>query len=164
MILCPCGSQLEYENCCKPYHQGLHVPTAEALLRARFSAFNLQKFHFIVQTTHPDYKKTMNLDNITFNMQNVIWHQLHIMELNQEKLKNTQDVFDTIIFSAVYELNDNLHTLIEKSYFQKKNNTVYYCEDISHHLESYSRTQSKLGRNEPCSCGSGKKYKKCCFK
>ena len=26
----------------------------------------------------------------------------------------------------------------------------------------YVRTQPKVGRNEPCSCGSGKKFKKCC--
>ena len=24
------------------------------------------------------------------------------------------------------------------------------------------RTERKIGRNEPCPCGSGKKYKKCC--
>lgn len=24
------------------------------------------------------------------------------------------------------------------------------------------RAEDKVGRNEPCSCGSGKKYKKCC--
>ena len=24
-------------------------------------------------------------------------------------------------------------------------------------------THQKIGRNEPCSCGSGKKYKKCCL-
>ena len=28
--------------------------------------------------------------------------------------------------------------------------------------ESYVRPQPKVGRNEPCPCGSGKKYKKCC--
>ena len=27
---------------------------------------------------------------------------------------------------------------------------------------SYKRTEQKVGRNEPCPCGSGKKYKKCC--
>ncbi|MGE5308725.1 MAG: SEC-C metal-binding domain-containing protein [Deltaproteobacteria bacterium] len=26
------------------------------------------------------------------------------------------------------------------------------------------RPQDKVGRNEPCPCGSGKKYKKCCGK
>ena len=24
------------------------------------------------------------------------------------------------------------------------------------------RTKSKIGRNDPCPCGSGKKYKRCC--
>lgn len=28
--------------------------------------------------------------------------------------------------------------------------------------ESYRRLQPKIGRNDPCPCGSGKKYKKCC--
>jgi preprotein translocase subunit SecA len=30
--------------------------------------------------------------------------------------------------------------------------------------EPYVREQPKIGRNEPCPCGSGKKYKKCCGK
>jgi Protein of unknown function (DUF1186)/SEC-C motif len=28
--------------------------------------------------------------------------------------------------------------------------------------EPFRRTQPKIGRNEPCPCGSGKKFKKCC--
>ena len=31
-------------------------------------------------------------------------------------------------------------------------------------LNSIQRTTSKIGRNDPCPCGSGKKYKKCCLK
>ncbi|MHA1952459.1 MAG: SEC-C metal-binding domain-containing protein [Candidatus Heimdallarchaeaceae archaeon] len=27
-----------------------------------------------------------------------------------------------------------------------------------------TRTPVKVGRNDPCSCGSGRKYKKCCEK
>ena len=26
------------------------------------------------------------------------------------------------------------------------------------------RDDSKVGRNDPCACGSGKKYKKCCLR
>jgi len=29
-------------------------------------------------------------------------------------------------------------------------------------VETFKREQPKIGRNEPCFCGSGKKYKKCC--
>ena len=28
--------------------------------------------------------------------------------------------------------------------------------------EPYVRPYNKVGRNDPCPCGSGKKYRKCC--
>mmetsp|Transcript_6347 Transcript_6347/g.8931 ORF Transcript_6347/g.8931 Transcript_6347/m.8931 type:complete len:177 (-) Transcript_6347:145-675(-) len=50
---CPCGSGFHYAGCCKPYHDGLQVvPTAEALLRARFSAFARKQVDFIIGTTY----------------------------------------------------------------------------------------------------------------
>jgi len=36
-------------------------------------------------------------------------------------------------------------------------------EDFFLEEEVLSLTSSKLGRNDPCPCGSGKKYKKCCW-
>ncbi len=35
-------------------------------------------------------------------------------------------------------------------------------DDLSDYPEPYIRPLPKIGRNEPCPCGSGKKYKKCC--
>ncbi|HUT86075.1 MAG TPA: SEC-C metal-binding domain-containing protein [Elusimicrobiales bacterium] len=35
---------------------------------------------------------------------------------------------------------------------------------IGQTIETYRRQEPKVGRNDPCSCGSGKKYKKCCGK
>jgi preprotein translocase subunit SecA len=32
-----------------------------------------------------------------------------------------------------------------------------------HAVETFRRASPKIGRNDPCSCGSGKKYKKCCL-
>src|SRR5215210_7573717 len=35
---------------------------------------------------------------------------------------------------------------------------------MGRHLEAYDRRRlMKVGRNDPCPCGSGKKYKKCCL-
>lgn len=31
-------------------------------------------------------------------------------------------------------------------------------------FHTLKRIKPKIGRNEPCPCGSGKKYKKCCLK
>ena len=33
-----------------------------------------------------------------------------------------------------------------------------------HKFLGYHEPKPKIGRNEPCPCGSGKKYKKCCGK
>jgi uncharacterized protein YecA (UPF0149 family) len=39
-------------------------------------------------------------------------------------------------------------------------NTPWYNEDT----KPFVRTEPKIGRNDHCPCGSGKKYKKCCMK
>ena len=31
-------------------------------------------------------------------------------------------------------------------------------------VETYRREEPKVGRNDPCPCGSGRKFKKCCGK
>lgn len=33
-----------------------------------------------------------------------------------------------------------------------------------HEIKPVVRTNPKIGRNDPCSCGSKKKFKKCCGK
>lgn len=45
--------------------------------------------------------------------------------------------------------------------FKEKN---FYNNDVDMHPPEQSKLSSKkVGRNEPCLCGSGKKYKKCCL-
>lgn len=47
MSLCPCGSQLEDKDCCLPVLEGAKkAPTAEALMRARYTAHVLKKYDF----------------------------------------------------------------------------------------------------------------------
>ncbi|MEW6623620.1 MAG: SEC-C metal-binding domain-containing protein [Bacillota bacterium] len=35
-------------------------------------------------------------------------------------------------------------------------------DEQDYQLQPYRRSEPKVGRNDPCPCGSGKKYKKCC--
>jgi hypothetical protein len=39
-----------------------------------------------------------------------------------------------------------------------------FVEESTGKVKPIVRAGSKLGRNDPCPCGSGKKYKKCCFR
>jgi SEC-C motif len=36
--------------------------------------------------------------------------------------------------------------------------------DLLGNMSTFRRTMPKIGRNEPCPCGSGKKFKQCCGK
>jgi SEC-C motif domain protein len=52
---CTCGSGLPYRECCQPYHLGRELaPTAEALMRSRYSAYTKGLVDYIVETTHPE--------------------------------------------------------------------------------------------------------------
>jgi uncharacterized protein YecA (UPF0149 family) len=37
-----------------------------------------------------------------------------------------------------------------------------YMRPMAHHPTPIQRARKKVGRNEPCPCGSGRKFKRCC--
>lgn len=51
---CPCGTGLTYGECCGKYHRGAKAPTAEALMRSRYSAFVVHDADYLLRTWHPD--------------------------------------------------------------------------------------------------------------
>jgi SEC-C motif-containing protein len=50
---CPCGLPEAYEKCCGRYHAGATAPTAEALMRSRYSAFVKGDAGYLLRTWHP---------------------------------------------------------------------------------------------------------------
>ena len=55
-------------------------------------------------------------------------------------------------------------SLREDAFFRREDGRWYYVDGNVHGQDPYRRETPKIGRNEPCPCGSGKKYKKCCGK
>ena len=49
---CPCGSGDPLDDCCGRYHQGHPAPTAEALMRSRYSAFVRENAAYLLATWH----------------------------------------------------------------------------------------------------------------
>jgi SEC-C motif-containing protein len=50
---CPCGTGKSLDDCCSRWHRNLQAPTAEALMRSRYSAFVLQNESYLLETWHP---------------------------------------------------------------------------------------------------------------
>ena len=68
------------------------------------------------------------------------------------------------IYRKMLEDNVNINDEREVKKWLKKNPEVARGEPPAPKVETYKREEPKVGRNEPCPCGSGKKYKKCCGK
>ena len=58
---CPCGSKQSYARCCQPLHHGAPAPSAEALMRSRYSAYVAGLDDYILQTWHPS-RRPASLD------------------------------------------------------------------------------------------------------
>jgi len=50
----------------------------------------------------------------------------------------------------------------ERSRFIKQNGAWFYVDGEMNPAQEQRIVTHKLGRNDPCHCGSGKKFKKCC--
>ena len=50
---CPCGTGRAYAQCCEPFHDGTPAPTAEALMRSRYTAFVVGDEDYLFRTWHP---------------------------------------------------------------------------------------------------------------
>ncbi|MDY0909944.1 YchJ family protein [Microbacterium sp. CFBP9034] len=50
---CPCGSGGRYDGCCGPLLQGAPAPSAERLMRSRYTAFVVGDSRYLSDTWHP---------------------------------------------------------------------------------------------------------------
>jgi SEC-C motif-containing protein len=118
--LCPCGSQINIQECCLPYiHDHLIVPTAEKLMRSRFSAFCLHNAEYLYNTTHISQKKYTNKSDILAWAQQNTWQKLEILNSTE----------NTVEFKA-YFLDENKTPQIhhEKSAFVFFQNNWFYVD------------------------------------
>jgi SEC-C motif-containing protein len=54
VTLCPCGTGQPYDACCGRLHRGeAQAPTAEALMRSRYSAFAVGDSAYLLRSWHP---------------------------------------------------------------------------------------------------------------
>ena len=161
---CPCGSNLPLTGCCLPYIEGKKTaPTAEALLRSRYCSFVLatdQSINYILETHHSKTRHEVNRDEIEKWAKDSKWLGLKILNVEAGSEKDSQGL---ITFQAQYESDGQMNNHSERSLFEKENGSWKFLDAQSLAPQApIRRTEPKLGRNDPCACGSGKKFKKCC--
>ena len=160
MSQCPCGSGKEYDNCCGPLISGNQAAaTAEALMRSRYTAYAKADIAYITDTLHPSARHDHDPIAAQRWAEQSEWLGLEIC--NVEAGGETDDT-GIVEFIASYREKGGIKKHHEIAEFTKDNGRWYFKDGKAVAPQTVQREAAKVGRNDPCPCGSGKKYKKCC--
>ncbi len=154
---CTCGSGKLFEACCESLLSGQRpASTAEELMRSRFTAHVAQDFVYLHRTYLETAKKPYVEETPTTD---ISWTKL---EIHAHEPGSSPDIA-FVEFSAYFVEGGADRVLQEKSEFRRIDSQWYYTRTVRYGPAPFKSVHPKVGRNDPCPCGSGKKYKQCCL-
>lgn len=188
---CPCGSQKKFTDCCEPLISGKQpAASPEALMRSRYTSFTLQDVDYLFRSMTPELQQETDREDMQDFADEVdSWVKLEVINAPVIAPDATEG---NVEFAAYFMYEGEQQRIHENSQFVKKDGQWFYaghehqCSSHDHdddddqphddhpphvhdehcghhhHHEPY-KADIKIGRNDPCPCGSGKKYKKCCI-
>ena len=149
--LCPCGSGKAFDQCCGPLLAGQAAATPEAMMRSRYTAFTKVDMDYLTSSLTPEAAADFNCDDAK------AWaEQAHWLGLEIRKAEGAQ-----VEFVARFRLNGKVQIHHELASFRQVDGAWKYDDGVLDPKPA-QRVGKVAGRNDPCPCGSGKKYKKCC--
>jgi SEC-C motif-containing protein len=155
--LCPCGSGQPYGDCCEPLISGVRpAATPEQLMRSRYSAYVKAGVDYLYGTTHPAHRTGYDHEGTRKWAESAQWLGLEILRSEEAPA----DGVGQVEFVARYMENGQQQTHHELGQFRREDGAWYFTEGKM--VRPQPVRVAKIGRNEPCPCGSGAKYKKCC--
>lgn len=155
---CPCGSDNTFANCCSPVLSGTPATTPEALMRSRYAAFVIGDITHVERTLAPEALAEFNRSAIEAMAGSVEWKGLEIL---RTEAGGPDDQIGDVEFVARFKEGQQDKTHHELAHFRRGREHWLYA-DGTMNPKGKPVQVVKIGRNDPCSCGSGKKYKKCC--
>ncbi|MEV8251415.1 YchJ family metal-binding protein [Microbacterium sp. NPDC076768] len=117
---CLCSSGDTFENCCRPLLQGAPAPTAERLMRSRYTAFAMEDAEYLLRTWHP----TTRPHEIEFEP-GLQWRRLLIVDRMAGGPFDRQGVVE---FEAFWRQGSQRGTLHERSSFVREGRDWFYTE------------------------------------
>jgi SEC-C motif domain protein len=118
---CPCGLERTYGDCCGVFHRGeANAPTAERLMRSRYSAFAAGDADYLLRTWHPTTRPArLDLDPRTQ------WVRLEIIATAEGGPFHTEG---TVEFRAHYRERGHEDSLHELSRFVRESGAWVYLD------------------------------------
>ncbi len=157
--ICPCDTKKPFSECCEPVHKGKTTPaTAADLMRARYSAFVKQEIDFIMNSVSPARKKDIDRKSIEDWARDTKWEGLQIVSTEKG---GPADETGSVEFIARFNEKGKTEEHHELATFVKLNGSWFFDDGRTPSAKPIRLEGPKIGRNDPCHCGSGKKFKKC---
>ncbi|MCA9638571.1 MAG: SEC-C domain-containing protein [Myxococcales bacterium] len=161
---CPCTSGEDYSACCEPIvKQQQKAKTAEALMRSRYTAYVRGAYTYLVATHDP---ATCEVDAaaLAASGRRITWSGLQVLAT---EAGGVDDEAGVVTFCARFHDGRRAGELRERSRFRRIDGRWFYFDGSLPQAATATSTAragaaEKVGRNAPCPCGSGRKYKRCC--
>ena len=161
---CPCrlrAAPLTYSQCCAPQLEaGKPAPTAEALMRARYSAYALGKIDFLVDSLAPESRHDFDRKAVAHWSTQSQWLGLDILSTEAGQAGDSEGVVE-FVAHFVLDGEERAHRERSRFRFESEDGRWYFVAEVKRKTAPIVRGDQP-GRNDPCPCGSGKKFKKCC--
>ena len=156
---CPCGSGNTLAVCCGPLiARTAAAPTAESLMRSRYTAYVLGEIDWIVASHDPAGADDVDRSSTEKWSKEARWKGL---EIRSKDKGQPGDETGAVEFVASYQIGNQVVAHHEAARFKTIDGRWYYVDGDMVKPRPVVRETRKVGRNDPCPCGSGQKYKKC---
>ena len=152
---CPCGSGIPLDGCCGRFLDGSSLPdTAEELMRSRYTAYATGDVDYLLATQHEQDR-----EGVEAWAREARFTGLEILETLEGGPADERGVVE---FTARWESRGETHLHRERSSFERHLGRWLYVGGETPKPVPVRREAPRTGRNDPCPCGSGRKFKKCC--
>lgn len=160
---CKCDSGKSFSNCCGPFLAGERFPaTAEELMRSRYSAYSIGNVDYVLATHDPEDRNSLDPKATGAWAEKATFTGLTVIQTEGGARSDSKGIVE---FLASYEMDGESYEHHEVARFRRvpdEDNHWFYVDGEFPNKEPVVRANPKIGRNDPCHCGSGKKFKKCC--
>lgn len=119
-------------------------------MRSRYTAFTQGNIDYLIATHHPSKRTMSDRQTLQQSIQNTAWLGLTVLATEQGQPEDDTGIVE---FVARYQ-SGAMGQMHERSRFKKQKGRWFY-------LDGDLLPPVAPKRNDPCWCGSGKKFKQC---
>lgn len=119
---CPCGLPASYDRCCGRFHAGEAAPTAELLMRSRYTAYARADGPYLLSSWHSSTRPT----TLPFDAA-LRWTRLEVLASSGGALLDT---VGTVHFRATHVRRGAVGVLEERSRFAREDGRWVYLAPV----------------------------------